>query len=466
MPDFNPHKHVKIWFSTDENSFLTSINIKRLIEMRIKNPTDEINFLYESRLLSATALSELKSFCKNLNITPLDIAMDIFPNSTSAEELDLITIYEEELCYLQRTKQVSSTAIMADIMRWFFFVLNLGTYSDFDKKVNTQGLGDRFPLKAPIIFEIGSIKSMPSLESVVFNNCVIIVANTEESSAEIIQVQRAIYNACSAKRCCNSSFHEYHSALKKLSTTTDGYDASFMFLSEERRALLATLDSAIAGKSITELRREIFEITSTNETYLKCLDDSNDTPLARYFRRIDVEKIPDGDLTEFLEKSRLQDQTVLIKEIVIACTGPRIVHRTLFPDYTICDEEVMNDMQKSSLSANGLDQVFIDKYSCPFHVDFWDYIRNVSAGDFSWMPQGAAKVNHTSREIDSAVIKLQKIVRGFFSRKETASRYYSDGKYKNHVLLTPSALNTSVNNIPGKEDEASKLTRNANGALS
>ena len=57
---FNPHRHVKIWLSTNPDTFLNLENQLRLIRMREINPGDSISFVYSEKLLKDHALESLR----------------------------------------------------------------------------------------------------------------------------------------------------------------------------------------------------------------------------------------------------------------------------------------------------------------------------------------------------------------------------------------------------------------------
>ncbi|HHF7344278.1 TPA: glycosyltransferase family 88 protein [Legionella feeleii] len=98
--NFNPHRDIKIWLSKNPASFLNLENRARLIKMPATNPTDEINSIYESSLLSAQALKDLDIFCKKYQIVPKDVQKDVIPNCTTAEEKNLIKNYQDQITNL------------------------------------------------------------------------------------------------------------------------------------------------------------------------------------------------------------------------------------------------------------------------------------------------------------------------------------------------------------------------------
>ncbi|MDX2346384.1 MAG: glycosyltransferase family 88 protein, partial [Legionella sp.] len=113
---FNPHRHVKIWLSKDEDVFLNQENQLRLVRMRHKNPNDEIQLLYAEKLLSSNAITALNAFCEKHNIQPVSIEAHILPNCLDTEsEQNLIGLYQREVNALNAGGNVAAAS---DILRW------------------------------------------------------------------------------------------------------------------------------------------------------------------------------------------------------------------------------------------------------------------------------------------------------------------------------------------------------------
>lgn len=191
---FNPHRHVKIWLSKDKDTFLNLENQMRLAKMREINPRDEIFFIYDSKLLSPSALSELESFCTRYNITPKDVQKDVIPQCQSEEERNLIEIYNDEVSHLSEGGNLASGS---DILRWLKPVYELGTYTDFDVQVDTRKLPQTINVEKPLLLSLGSHPLDKDFEGLVLNNDIIAVVDTEAALADIQKIQKTIYLGCS-----------------------------------------------------------------------------------------------------------------------------------------------------------------------------------------------------------------------------------------------------------------------------
>jgi len=159
--EFNPHRHVKIWLSKDPLVFMNEQNQLRLVQMRSACPSDEINLIYDSQLLSEKAHHALLAFCPKHDIKAVDVRKIILQCDQDSER-QLIKIYEDEISHLDAG---GNLAAASDILRWLEPVFRLGTYSDFDVKVSTKALPKTILVFGEMLFNIGSV-----LESDVFQS--------------------------------------------------------------------------------------------------------------------------------------------------------------------------------------------------------------------------------------------------------------------------------------------------------
>jgi len=160
--NYNPHRHVKIWLSKKENVFLNIENQMRLIKIAKKNATDKIYFIYDSKLLTETAITQLEAFCKKRgNIIPKDVTKDIIPACQTTEEKNLLTIYEDEITHLDKG---GNLAVCSDILRWLEPVYTLGTYSDFDVDIDTTTLPANLSVNTCLLLNLGSFDQSLSLK--------------------------------------------------------------------------------------------------------------------------------------------------------------------------------------------------------------------------------------------------------------------------------------------------------------
>lgn len=185
----NPHRHVKIWFSKDQNTFLNPENQFRLVHLRAKNPQDEISFVYSKELLSDRAQQELLKFCERHHIKPFSLEDDIKPNLISEYETKLMDLAQMEL-RAAKDHTGGDLAAASDIVRSLPGVYRLGIYSDFDIDIHTANLPDVIFVKRPFITNLGSIKffdneQMEQLKSVTTDNQFILVCKALHALEEV-----------------------------------------------------------------------------------------------------------------------------------------------------------------------------------------------------------------------------------------------------------------------------------------
>jgi len=203
--NFNPHRHVKIWLSTNEDSFLNYENQLRLGAMRTKNPDDEINLVYSQSLLLDKSHNELFAYCDKHNITPISIEIDIIPNCKTDQELSLAELYNNEIKNLKNGG--GNPAAASDILRWISPVYNLGTYTDFDVEVDTKEIPAMIEIKSPLLLNLGSV-SIPGAANILsFNNDVISIVDGIAAKEQIEKVQQSILDAYTGNH--NFSYNAY-----------------------------------------------------------------------------------------------------------------------------------------------------------------------------------------------------------------------------------------------------------------
>ena len=154
---FNTRKFCLIWFSLEEDIFLTLLNQNILSKMRLDNHEAQIAFLHSSKLLSAKAIKELSEFCRKFDIKPIDIDFKEFI-STLITENDK-KLHEKAQLELQKSKEkegCGSVASASDIMRSTEALLKEYVYKDFDVSVDFS--------KAPEFMEIDYPIFLPFFE--------------------------------------------------------------------------------------------------------------------------------------------------------------------------------------------------------------------------------------------------------------------------------------------------------------
>ena len=184
---YDPHKHYKIWLSKDSTVFMNLENQMRMIDMRIKNPKDEIHFVFDSSMLDDAAREEANKFCTENNFKPLDVHTIVLSELTELEA-ELLQHYKQEIANLDLG---GNLAVASDILRWISPIFRLGTYTDFDVPVDTSALPAKLDVESPLLLNIGSLK-LGSNELVLSNNDYISIVDEDASKAQLTKIQQGI----------------------------------------------------------------------------------------------------------------------------------------------------------------------------------------------------------------------------------------------------------------------------------
>ncbi|MGC1181368.1 glycosyltransferase family 88 protein, partial [Legionella sp.] len=184
---YNPHRHTKIWLSKKPNLFMNLENQVRLLEMREKNPNDEINLVYDSTLLTREATEELETFCDENRILSVDAAL--FANLTlTKKEYTLLNFYKDEMRNLNKG---GNLAVASDILRWISPLYERGTYTDFDFPIDTSKLPPVIKVAAPLLLNIGSLK-IGKQEFILVNNDFVAIVDPKAAKEQLEYVQSGI----------------------------------------------------------------------------------------------------------------------------------------------------------------------------------------------------------------------------------------------------------------------------------
>lgn len=195
MPyQYNPHKHYKIGLSKNPEVFLTQTEQLHLVRMREINPDDEINLVYDSRLLSEEAKIQLTNFCTKevelfkQNINLIDIEKLLSIETLTEEEKKLKGIYEEQIKNLDNGGNLE---VASQVLRWMSPIYKLGTYSDFDVVPSTKGLEEEISVEKPILIDVGTdgYNSNSSYEQIIANPHVMAIVDHDEAIEEIKKIQ-------------------------------------------------------------------------------------------------------------------------------------------------------------------------------------------------------------------------------------------------------------------------------------
>ncbi len=465
---FNPHRHVKIWLSKDKDTFLNLENQMRLAKMREINPRDEIFFIYDSKLLSPSALSELESFCTRYNITPKDVQKDVIPQCQSKEERNLIEIYNDEVSHLSEGGNLASGS---DILRWLKPVYVLGTYTDFDVHVDTRKLPETINVEKPLLLSLGSHPLDKDFEGLVLNNDIIAVVDTEAALADIQKIQKTIHLGCSKQPPDGPNYFEQLQPILEGWSYSPIQSLAAALYTSENSGPYPFFIARSKGKSVRQIRKEIIELTTNILSFAQfILSDSDSIRSARKYsdNQIIVQAaklgrlklnvaplilgcypkeaealIPIHDNYEFLTKVSAQFRLYYLMKSVMHTSGSAPILCSLFPEGYYKKEIIMRDLSFFAFARYGLDKTFCSKNGYPLHADQITLagMQNSKIGelsDISWLPEGQVATARREEQILQAREQLPQDFRDIRNKIEThITKIQSDldgffGFYRNH----------------------------------
>ena len=432
----NPHRHYKIWLSSDRESFLNPENQLRLVKMCDKNPKDAIHFVYAKQLLSEAALVKLHAFCKRHTIIPLAVEEDILPHcSQNQSEQNLITIYKQEIA---ASGEGGNLASASDILRWLTPMHQYGIYADFDIEINTQALPERIMLLQPIIFNIGSIEiDKTGLESIYFNNDVIAVVVQDAVTKQLIQhLQEQIFLAHQGhlsytefddrtidalsqvipkketEAFVKSQSH-YATTSKLERNRTDAISMRLKIKEQESQVDLLALSRELADwQGIDRSPEEIKDIA------VKILLSMATQPLLSMLRSVENQ----GADVVLKTWKRMTDFIPAYKETVTMTTGPGRLCLSLLPSVILSVWEINQQVAPYSLEHYGLNNSFCSKQALSLHSDAItaNVVFSGSFGersDMSWVQEGVAKVKEREITQEKAAKTIQRFFRTHQSKE-------------------------------------------------
>ncbi|MBA4695902.1 MAG: hypothetical protein H2069_00765 [Legionella sp.] len=438
--NFNPHRHVKIWLSKDPHTFLNLENRIRLAKLRELNPSDEINLIYDSRLLSAAAIKALKDFCLRYQIADKDVPEVIIPQCQTALEERLIEIYEDEIFHLEGG---GNLGVASDILRWLKPVYELGTYTDFDVKVDTQNFPSIIPVEQPLLMNLGSGIMPDGYEAVCINNDTIAVVDSQAAAPLIEKIQQTLKNNCSKqsaqKNCIADSILSYQ---QRLFETFPFALATLLVNEMPDGETLLTLKDLSCGKTMREVRKAVLDYTESNLIYSKkelgFLGNTPDLPGDECIRqkaeedRAELKKelswtswlflpknqykelqslasIKDND--EFLTQIRKRHRRALCQGSIVNTSGPDALIHALFPALFYKKDIIDQHVATFSFAHYGLNQAFITENGLPLHAEakLIADLENKKIGevnDLAWLQEGADAVRLREEKILKAQAKM------------------------------------------------------------
>ncbi|WP_165474994.1 glycosyltransferase family 88 protein [Legionella yabuuchiae] len=411
--EYDPHKHIKIWLSKNPAIFMNFENQMRLIEMRVKNPKDEINLVYDSSLLNEQALQDLDKFCKENDIKPVDIE-DFSTDEMTVQERQLFAAYKDEI---QHLNEGGNLAVASDILRWIKPVYSLGTYTDFDVPVDTSSLPKLVQVDSPLLLNIGSLK-LGNNELIISNNDYIAIVDGEAGKEQIEKVQKGILDRLNEY---DSDFIE--SATKKLGGDSFLYSriSSYMknraeseYIEKSRQFNSGVNTSKNPPMSSRELRQFINNVTKDPDSFWKFRrkgkDDTKELVVKRlrknlsdslgvikwFFFNKEYREIKavlaksDDEVLKYLMK---KERSLYMKSIVVCTTGPVEIAKCLFNGYVLKSSEFDKDAAPMSFNHYGLKKAFQSQNSIPMHETPLGMLKFLGAADgelndSSWLEEG------------------------------------------------------------------------------
>jgi glucosyltransferase Lgt1/2/3 len=422
---FDPHRHVKVWFSNKPAVFMNTENQMRLIAMRDKNPKDEINLVFDSSLLDEKANKELQAFCKAHDIRPVDM-VDVEKELTTRREKDLFKFYKDEVTHL---KEGGNLGIASDIVRWLEPVYKLGTYTDFDVPVEVSELPALIPVQAPLLLNIGSLRLL-GREMILSNNDFISIVDPVVAKDQIEKVQDAFIEKLgeySSDYIPRTEAAFSGGAIKDmlLDTMRNRPEPTFMVKSnlifndgtprtsrENRKYIQETMTNQ---KSYLDFKRNEYKKlkqskpgqgsqSAQEETDAQVIErlradlKKQLTFVRKTFFKKDYEEIKsvlkknDHDLLEHLMK---KERSGYLSAIVVCTTGPINIARGLFNEYVLKPRPFRKDVEPYSFKKYKLNQFFLSNNSMKLHENLIGMLEFLGAeegklNDSSWLETGAA----------------------------------------------------------------------------
>ncbi|STX41863.1 putative glucosyltransferase Lgt1 [Legionella donaldsonii] len=451
---YNPHRHVKIWLSKNPDSFLNLENQLRLIRMRSINPTDEINFVYDSSLLSAEAIEELDKFCLQYNIAAKDVQKDLLPQCKTVEENNLIKAYKDEIAHLD---EGGNLAVACDILRWLRPVYELGTYTDFDVPVDTREIPPTVQVDKPLLVNMGSVVLGSGIESLALNNDTVAVVDCDAALEDIKKIQKTLFENSLAKPYSSVFQTHISTNIRSLEEFLPPFIVPILLKMDPNYAMLDELASISRGKTSRQVRHNIMKLTENNKVFSENIlagsfifgfgylsDQEKITaaaaqlrstvqsqlgwfnwlflPSAQYQQIKAIASIKDDN--EFLTTMRKQTRMGMLKTNVIYTSGPGAVALGWLGRLFLKRETIDTDIALSSFAHYGLDKVFISENSLPMHAKSKEVVAKMSVtevgktNDLSWLEEGQNATVVREQKIEKSALTIQRFFRGNKVRAE------------------------------------------------
>ncbi len=397
---FNPHKHVKIWFSKNPDVFLTMTNQLRLIYMRQKNPKSDISLIYDRRLLNSNALKQFETFCFTHQIQPIDAYT--FEAKTE-EEKTLISLYEDEIFHLDEEGNLGAAS---DIIRCMKGCYALGTYSDCDVDTKTNDLPDRIDIEEPVLFNCGN-----KAEHFYTANDIIGVADLDAALPIMQTIQRTLIANCTPQK-------------PTLSNTKSGFSQEYVNEKDQfhKQLLKRALENGFSARTfrhfISKLHGEVIRDILVDSSL--SFDDIFSLDL-----KYKKEQLNEPTLTPQMQRKK----TELLTQAVVNSTGPRVYSDAIF------------QCPKSTNASNILLYGTLSKYN--LNSAFNAYTPDIPLSDASWLPSGAQKINQNEEKMIESAKKIQRAFKWMNEKSAKRKKSLVDADEASHS----NAININSNKV-------------------
>ena len=436
---YNPHQHTKIWLSKDRDVFMNFENQMRLIDMRIKNPSDDISLVYDASLLNASAVAELTLFCSENWIIPVNVA-DFNLEEFSEKEKELFKYYKDEIRHL---KEGGNLAVASDILRWIHLVYQRGTYTDFDVPVDTSNLPITIVVESPLLLNIGSLK-LGDNELIISNNDYIAVVDGTQGKTLIEQVQDGILGVlakydsdfieiATARLAGNSFLYSRISGYMKNRAESEYIEKSK--IANQDRFLSSRVLRALINKVTTDTREFIdfnrMKHDKTNDQVIKRLRENLYDQLGiikwfffnKEYHAIKAALASDDD--GFLQYLMKKERSLYIKSIVVCTTGPIEVGKCLFGEYVLSSKEFNLRAAPMSFNHYGLESAFQSQNSISMHESVFGMLAFLGTADgelsdSSWLEEGIVLQGTRQDILIQKKIQLQQQLPGELKNTQTS----------------------------------------------
>lgn len=415
---FNPHRHVKIWLSQNPSVFLNMTNQLRLIRMRLTNPRDDIHLVYDSRLLNDVAISELKKFCEQHHIIPVDVVSEVVPGCVTPLEVRMLELYHEEI--LNLGDGGGNLAGASDKLRVLSSVYRRGAYTDFDVEVDTRDLPEFIEVNAPILVRVSSYfpNTTSRDERISVNNEFFAVVHEEDAKSKINLIQAIGIQLFGIQKLNQKNPSPYQDAegvpgalLQKLSLEQNarqirrsimrlGRSNELFYRTTNYHAYLQVLGERLIFKNAPQATPELLEESAQQ---LEFLFHSKIWQPAIHSNAVIKNK------EFYLNLNREELLNDMLKWTVIETTGPSAFCFGLFLKNSFSEKEMQEIVNPVAMDTYGLERYFKSTNGYPMHVDATtkeEYAKK-SKNDASWQLFGMFKMSHREEKMQEAVVKIQ-----------------------------------------------------------